>query len=242
VSLNDGSEIGDIIEQGDDPLGPDARGSGVSRWLGFFGPGWERPRFRLSRGAAALAAVTLLAGLGAGLGAGYATGRGTGGGAPATTTDSAVGTATTPRLAVNPLALVGPPVEQFPESCSAQTGSELQVGVEVLNDSPTAVTLTGVKATFPGGGGVLSEVSWQWAPCGAITYGLYQPTVYLAPATGAWLSVTLKVHVRCPQAYPVELNVSYVQGGVTRTAHLPGFAGMGDVPYSGCPAVAVDHR
>jgi hypothetical protein len=233
VSLNDGSEVGDIIGQGTDSLGSDGRDLGASRWLGFLGPGWERPRWRPSRGAAVLAAVTLLAGVGAGFAAGSGT---SGGAAPAPVTVSTVSTATTPNLAVNPLTLRGPAVEQFPESCSAQAGSELQLGVEVLNDSPAAVTLTGVNASFPGSGGVLSEVSWQWAPCGAITYGLYQSTVHLAPGAGAWLSVTLKVNVPCPAAYPVPFTVTYSQDGATLTARLPGFAGLGDVPYSGCPS------
>ena len=231
MSLHDGSEVGDVIEQGAGSLGSDGRGVGASRWLGFLGPGWQRPRWRLSRSTAVVAAVMLLAGLGAG----FAAGRGTSGGTPpAPPAVSTVGTATTPNLLVNPVTLRGPAVEQFPESCSAQSGSQLQVGVEVLNDSPAAVTLTGVTAVFPGSSGVLSEVSWQWAPCGAITYGLHQSTVHLAPGTGAWLSVTLKVNVPCPAAYPVLFNVTYSQDGAIQTARLPGFAGLGSVPYTGC--------
>jgi hypothetical protein len=216
VFLNDEYGTGDIIEQGKDPGDPHPRRFDAIRWLGFLGPGFggDRWRRRPSRGAAVLAAVTLVAGLSAG----YVAGKG----APS-----------------NPLAGVGPPIEQFPESCSTQTGSELQVGVEVENDSATAVNLVGVKTTFPTSNGVLREVSWMWEPCGAISYGLYQSTVDLEPGAGAWLSVTLKVNVPCPEPYPVQFSVTYIRSGTAGTAQLPGFPDLGSVPYNDCPAQGV---
>src|SRR5580692_17379 len=48
-------------------------------------------------------------------------------------------------------------------ACSVQRGQELQVGVEVINLSETAVTLGQVKTVAPRGG--LRLVSQQWAPC-----------------------------------------------------------------------------
>ena len=52
-------------------------------------------------------------------------------------------------------------------ACSVQRGRELQVGVEVINLSETAVTLGQVKPILPLGG--LRLVSQQWAPCGALS-------------------------------------------------------------------------
>jgi len=48
-----------------------------------------------------------------------------------------------------------------------QHGHELQVGVEVINLSPTTVTLGKVKPILPMGG--LRAVAQHWAPCGAIS-------------------------------------------------------------------------
>lgn len=126
-------------------------------------------------------------------------------------------------------------VRQVKESCATQNGSELQLGVEVTNQSAAAVTLTGLKIVFPGDGGALREISWQWAPCGAINYGLYQTTVLVGPGSSAWLSATFKVLVHCPAAYPVQFSVSYVADGVHATTTLPGFPDLGQVPYIGCP-------
>jgi len=237
VSQGDESGAGDVIEQGADPGGSRRPRFDASRWLGFLGPdaGGDGPRWRPSRGAAVVAAVALVAGLGAG----YAAGKGTRGAAlpPARLSPAVV--VTTPSAPPNPPVDPGPPIEQFPESCSAQTGSELQVGVEVENDSATAVNLVGVKTTFPASNGVLQEVSWVWEPCGAISYGLYQSTVDLQPGASAWLSVTLKVNVPCPEAYPVQFNVTYIRAGTAGTTQLPGFPDLGSVPYKDCAAQGV---
>jgi hypothetical protein len=255
---NDESGAGDVIEQRSGA--PDSRrpGSGLPGWLGFLGrgsggrfsggrffdgrffggrfsgrgPGW-RPS---PGGAILLAAVTLLAGLAAG----YAAGKGTNGGA-ATPRPSVSGSAGAPGAATatsqrsDPLADVGAAVEQVPESCSAQNGSQLQLGIDVTNQSKAAVTLTGVKPVFPGDAGALREITWEWAPCGAITFGAYQPTVHLAPDETAWLSVTFKVLVTCPAAYPVQFRVSYTSLGTSASTTLTGFPDLGDVPYMGCP-------
>jgi len=237
VSLDDQNGTGDIIEQGTVPGDAHRRRFEATRWLGFLGPGAGEhgPRWRPSRSAAAFAAVALLAGLGAG----YTAGQGSRGAAPPPARLSPAIVVTTPSAPANPLANVGPPIEQFPESCSAQTGSELQVGVDVLNDSATTVNLVGVQTIFPASNGALQEVSWTWEPCGAISYGLYQSSVDLKPDASAWLSVTLKVNVPCPEPYPVQFTVTYIQGDVETTARLPGFPDLGSVPYNGCAAQGI---
>jgi len=212
-SAADKSRAGDVIEQG--------TGS----------PGW-----RPSRAAIVLAAVTLLVGLAAG----FAAGKGSNGtnADPGATgpRPSALASATVTSPPGNSLADAGLAIEQLPYSCATQTGSQLQLGVEMMNQSAAAVTLTGLKTVFPGDAGALRELSWQWAPCDAISYGLYQATVSLPPGATAWLSVTLKVLVRCPAAYPVQFSVSYTNGGVHAASNLAGFPDLGEVPYMGCPS------
>jgi hypothetical protein len=177
-----------------------------------------------------LAAVALLAGLGVG----YAAGRGTSGAAAPSSRTSAASSPTAAPAQVNPLADVGPEVAQLAESCSVQTGTELQLGVEVQNLSETAVTLIGLRPVFPANGG-LRLVTWEWAPCGANADGLSQSTIPLAPGSSAWLSVTLKVLVSCPAPDPVRFDVAWVAGHMSATTTtLPGFADPGQAGYSGC--------
>jgi hypothetical protein len=209
-SAADESRAGDVIEQG--------TGS---------------PRWRPSRAAIVLAAVTLLVGLAAG----YAAGKGGSHSDPgATAPRPGAAASTVTGSPDNALAAAGLAIEQLPESCATQTGSQLQLGVELMNQSAATVTLTGMKPVFPGDAGALRELSWQWAPCDAITYGLYQPTIPLPPGSTAWLSVTLKVLVSCPAAYPVQFSVSYSSGGVHAASNLSGFPDLGQVPYMGCPS------
>ena len=229
IEPGDVTEPGDVIEHGTGPRRFDAAG-----WLGSHGMRSYRLGFAPTRGAAVLAAVTLLAGLAVG----YAAGRGTSGTAPppspsATSPTAAASTSPPP----NPLADVGPAVDQLTASCSSQSGTELQLGIEVSNTSSTTVTLTGLKAVFPESiNGALRELSWQWGPCGAIVDGPGQPTVQLAPGASAWLSAAFKVLVRCPSPYPVQFNVAYVAGDMHAIAALPGFSDLSQVPYSGCPS------
>ena len=41
--------------------------------------------------------------------------------------------------------------------------------------------------------------------------------------------------MRCPAPAPVQFTVDYLAQGRSFTASLPGFADLGQVPYSGCP-------
>ena len=180
----------------------------------------------------ALAAVALIAGLAIG----YVAGTGpSGSAAPPVPQASATPAA---RVTSPPEHRIvdGPAVEQSTASCAEQSGSQLQLGVEVTNQSAAAVTLTGVKLLFPGDAGTLRELSWQWAPCGAINSELYQRTTQLPADSSAWLSATFTVLVHCPAAYPVQFSVSYVTDGVSAATILPGFPDLGDVPDMSCPS------
>jgi hypothetical protein len=198
----------------------------------------DSPGRRPSGSAIVLAAAALIAGLAVG----YAAGTGTSGGlAP-----PAAQASTTPTARAIPAARVTSPpeqrivdgaaVEQSTVSCAEQSGSQLQLGVEVTNQSAAAVTLTGVELLFPGDAGALRELSWQWAPCGAINYELYPRTIQLLAGSSAWLSATFTVLVHCPAAYPVQFSVNYVTVGVTAATILPGFPDLGDVPDMSCPS------
>ena len=141
-------------------------------------------------------------------------------------------------------------------ACSVQRGRELQVGVEVINLSETAVTLGSVRPILPLGG--LRLVSQQWAPCGALSpswpaadggmivfiksstgvveVGSTTPgsAAVLPPNGTAWLSATFRVLVACPSPLQVQFSVSYQENGRTDTAHLAGFPDLAQVTYTGC--------
>ena len=143
-------------------------------------------------------------------------------------------------------------------ACSVQRGRELQLGVEVINLSDTAVALGQVRPILPLAG--LHPVSQQWAPCGALSpswqaadggmivfvksstgvveVGSATPAgaAVLPPNGTAWLSVTFRVLVACPRPLPVQFSVSYQENGRTHTAQLPGFPDLGQVTYTGCKA------
>jgi hypothetical protein len=244
-------------------------------------PGWARrwrwlpaPGQRPSRAAAILGIAGMIVGLAAGYALGYqhlgqavrpprtspsrATAAGavpsavTGFGAPVYPPPPPGGPAYSSNL--GSLELSG--LAQTGGACSVQRGRELQVGVEVINISETAVTLGQVRPILPLGG--LRLLSQQWAPCGALTpswqaadggmivfvkssagvveVGSATPggAAVLPPNGTAWLSATFRVLVACPSPLPVQFNVSYQENGRSDTAHLAGFPDLGQVTYTGC--------
>ncbi len=257
---------GDVVEQGGAPLRL---------------PGWaRRPRWLPApgRGPSRGAAVLGVAGLIVGLAAGYALGYRHPGQAarPASATPSRSAAADAVPSAVPGFAApVYPPpapggpayasslgtaelsgLAQTGGACSAQHGRELQVGVEVINLSDTAVTLGQARPVLPLGG--LRLVSQQWAPCGALSPSWQAPdggmivfikssagvvevgsatpgdAAVLPPNGTAWLSATFRVLVACPSPLPVQFNVRYQDNGRTHTAQLAGFPDLQQVAYSGC--------
>jgi hypothetical protein len=237
-------------------------------------PGWARlPRWlpalgwRPSRGAAILGIAGLIVGLAAGYALGYRhlgqaarPSRATAAGAiPSAAAGSAPSdpgaSAGSPGAYSSNLGIAGlSGLAQTGGACSVQRGQELQVGVEVINLSGTAVTLGQVRPILPLGG--LRQVSQQWAPCGALSSSWQGPDggtiVFIRASTGevkagsaagatvlppygtAWLSVTFRVLVACPRPLPVQFSVSYQENGRTDIAQLPGFPDLGQVTYTGC--------
>jgi hypothetical protein len=215
-------------------------------------PGWLRsrlPGWRPSRRAGILAAAALVVGLGAGYAAGgqHARGSAAAPGAKGTVSKGTVSKVTGPRGTASPSASgasTPAPVFSFANSlaltqdtaaCSVQTGHQLQLGVQVTNQSTATITLLSAKSVLPLGG--LSQITWQWATCGVILDGLdeadYIPT--LTPGQSTWLTATFQVQMRCPAPAPVQFSVDYLAQGRSFTASLPGFADLSQVPYSGCP-------
>ena len=198
-----------------------------------------RPPWRSPRGAAILLAVGLIIGLAAGYATGYrqAPRNAT---APPTASASPAPPVPTPaplQTVVNGAAITGTvltgglALTQDTGTCSVQSGRELQLGVQVTNQSAGPIGLGGFRTVLPLSG--LRVVSQRWAPCGAI--GAVQVPDTLGPGESTWLSVTVQVLVACPAPIPVQFVVGYTYAGEAATANLPGFPDLGQVPYTGCP-------
>jgi hypothetical protein len=192
--------------------------------------------WRVSRGAALLGTMGLLAGLAAG----YAVGDNQAGSSarPLRPTASAASSslAAPPAAPSTPAAL--PPVVALAQStgaCSAQVGRELQLGVQVANEGTAQVTLRQVRAVLPLGG--LKPVSQQWAPCGALPATVQDPASNgLPPGASTWLTITFKVLQPCPGPLPVQFTLVYDANGQPGAIRLPGFPDLTQVSYSGCRA------
>ena len=212
--------------------------------LGGAEPGGRRLRlpggWRPSRGAGLFAAVTLAVGLAAGYAAGdwHATAAAPRVTATVTATarpapsDSGLPAAATTFPFADSSALI-----QDVGSCSTQTGHELQLGVQVSNDSNDAITLLSARAMLPLGGLKPVTAVW-WGPCGSLQAGTPEGTdILLQPGATTWLTLAVRVQVSCPAPLPVQFSVSYVARGHSFTATVPGFPDLGSVPYTGCRAV-----
>jgi hypothetical protein len=205
--MDEGSSEPDILEQGSRP------------WR----PRLPSPRWRTSRGASILAAVTLAIGLAAGYAAGHGQGR------------SALA------APLQPAALT-----QNPGTCSVQAGRDLELGIPVTNLSGDTVMLESVKPV-PLVAGLLKVLSWRWAPCGFDHDGTVPDTVALGPGETTWVTAIVQPLVACPGPAPLRFQVAYsvhrhqVAYSVNRqrsTVSLPGFPDLSAVPYSGCPTPA----
>jgi hypothetical protein len=195
-------------------------------------PGW-----RPSRGADVLAVAALVAGLAIGYAAGD---QHTGGTAalPAPTATASPSSASAPDAMFS--FANSPALTQDIGACSVQTGRQLQLGVQVTNQSAEPLTLLTAKAVLPLGG--LNQVTWQWATCGAIPDGLGQAVIVLMPGQSTWLTATFTVQLHCPGPLPVQFSVGYLVQSHSVTASLPGFPDLSQVPYSGCPPVTASLR
>lgn len=189
------------------------------------------PEWRPSRGAGLFAAAALVIGLAAGYTAGDRHASSTAALRKSTATTSS---GTSPSSATGAaFALTdSPALTQDTGACSVQTGQELQLGVQVTNQSTATITLQTAKAVLPLG--ELKQLTWQWATCGALPAGLNQELDVLSPGQSTWLSAMFELQIPCPAPAPVQFTVGYLVQDKPATASLPGFADLGEVPFSGC--------
>jgi hypothetical protein len=130
-------------------------------------------------------------------------------------------------------------VSQTTGACSVQLGHELQLGIEVSNQTGSDVTLQRITASLPLSGG-LRAVSWAWGPCGALSSGGGQVAADLSggedlsSGESGWFTVTFQVLVKCPAPYPVQFLIQLDSSAGTSFVQVPGFNDLGQVAYSGC--------
>jgi hypothetical protein len=185
---------------------------------------WRPPKGWRPRRGAVLLAAGLAAGLVLGLAGGYAAGH-QHGGPPARGTNASSAALTDPDV---------PVLAQSGAECSVQSGHDLQLGIEVANQSAAALTLRDVQVVLPLPG--LRAVAMRWTTCGAIPQNdMALSDTLMPPGTTAWFTVTLQVLTHCPGPLPVEFTVAFAQNGHLEYADLPGFSDLTHVPYSGCP-------
>jgi len=211
-----------VNEDGADDLATDVLEQGGRHFPSL---NWRPPR---------VAAILLAVGLIIGLAAGYAAGNRQASRtvSPPIASHGSASPAPAPGLNINQLVPYGdgPALNQAIGTCSAQSGQELQLGVQVTNGSAAEIRLGGIHTVLPLGG--LRVISQQWAPCGMI--GAPQDPPPLLPGDSTWFSVTLKVLASCPGPFPVQFTIDYSRGRVAASVRLPGFPDLTQVPYTGC--------
>lgn len=118
-------------------------------------------------------------------------------------------------------------------SCGVQRGLDLQLGIEVRNQSATGVTLGKVMPMFPMGG--LHVIATGLGTCGEIPLASPFPDPVLGPGMTGWVTATVSVDVRCPQPLPVGFKVRYERAGKSSAVVLNGFPDLSQVAYRNCP-------
>jgi hypothetical protein len=178
-----------------------------------------------------IAVILAVAGLVIGLAAGYAAGARHARGSAAPGQRSGTSTAGSARPAGGAAVL-----NQSTGQCSAQAGHKLQLGIQIINQSGAPVMLRRVTAVTPQPG--LRAIAQAWGPCGELPAAGTGPADALLPGASGWLTVTFRVLVPCPAAYPVQFAVRYDWLGRLAHSRLPGFNDLASVPYTGCRAGA----
>lgn len=201
-------------------------GSGREPWLRWLPPRLSLPRWWPPR----IAFILCLSGLVFGLAAGYCVGawrvRPPG---PALAVPGAAA------VSVPPITAGGTPLGFDGSRCSLQVGHNLELGIEVTNDTPALLTILRVDTLLPARG--LKQISWAWGPCGQLP-GALPSDQALATGNSIWFTVTFHVLVSCPGPLPVGFAVRFdlrdphdSRGAV---ATIPAFPDLSQVPYSGC--------
>ncbi|HEY7224529.1 MAG TPA: hypothetical protein VH561_13210 [Micromonosporaceae bacterium] len=135
--------------------------------------------------------------------------------------------------------IVGQNIHSTGQQCSAQAGTRLWLGIEVVNTGPGTVVLQGLVVNLPIGG--FDVAGTVWGTCGQLfpfadTMAPRPPE--LATNEKTWLSAVLYPSDPCPAPFPVRFLLSYVDslGRVNTGLDVGGFNDLGQVPYTGCLA------
>jgi hypothetical protein len=137
-----------------------------------------------------------------------------------------VGSRTTP--------VADPPLTATGRRCAIQRGVQLQLGIEVANPADSEATLVESEAVLPLVG--LQATTRTWGSCGELPAPFADRPAVLAAHGSGWMTVTFDVQVPCPAAIPVKFAVTYQRHGEQTRTQVSGFADLGEVAYSGCPA------
>ncbi len=176
-----------------------------------------------------IAAGALVAALVIGIAIGFASGRHSANSVPATTVTRSARTSSPPSFGSIEYPTIG-------ARCSAQSGTRLQLGVEIVNPSDLPLTLNRVRPLLPLGGlrtkGITRGACGQLLPTrSADAIAGYE----IAARASVWITIEMDVLMSCPAPIPVQVRLEFTQFRHQYTAELNPFADLGDVPYSGCP-------
>lgn len=135
--------------------------------------------------------------------------------------------------------------------CAVQAGHNLELGLEIRNETGGPVTLRAIRPMFPLGG--LRTISSGFGPCGALPATQLPPAasavlacggttprtpracgLSVAPGATDWIHATVAVTGGCPEALPVWFKVGYSSARDSGVAALPGFPDLGPVSYRHC--------
>ncbi|MFC6080132.1 hypothetical protein [Sphaerisporangium aureirubrum] len=146
---------------------------------------------------------------------------------------AATATPGTPSSSLTPA--VTEPIAWTSKRCSVQLKDRLQLGIEIVNQSTTDVTLRQARPVLPLHG--LNATTTTWGGCGQLSPTAAGADYPLPAGATTWLTITFDVLVPCPAPIPVMFTVNYTQSSHSGTADLPGFSDLGDVPYTSakCP-------
>jgi hypothetical protein len=178
--------------------------------------------WRSARGTAAgMALAALVVGLLLGFGAGRVTA-----GQKARPTS-------TPRPSATAAPLIGTGGIVFTGNrCAVQRGRALQLGIEVANQSGSAVSVLRIDSVLPGHG--LRQIGSAVATCGSVPVPGGVPVTSIVPGATAWLTGTFAVEVKCPAPLPVLFVVEYASSATRSSQYYQGFPDLASVPYTGC--------
>ena len=135
-----------------------------------------------------------------------------------------------------PLLALPAPIADTGGRCAMQVGKHLELGIEIVNQSQSAVGIGRIPPVFDLGG--FHPIATGLGTCGALPgAGQSQPPV-LYPGATEWITTTVAVLVHCPQALPVGFKVRFAQAGKTSVAVFNAFPDLGQIPYRGCKATS----